>query len=314
MKGEIDMDYSPYVWMDNEIIPKEEANISVFAHTLHYGDGAFEGISVYKCIDGRSAIFRLMDHVNRLFFSATANAVIIPFTPNEIYHAIIKIVRENALEEGYVRPLVIVGEGDMGPYAPNNPIHVALMTWKWGSSYMGADALKNGVSLGISKKWRRVNSAMPFSAKVVGNYVNAKMVKKEAKENGFQDGIILNQHGHIAEVSAANIFLVKNNILKTPSLALPILSGITRASILTLARCELCLAVEENLIDNADVLFDADEAFVCGTAVEVSPIREVDNRLIGSVCPGPITTKIQELFFKAVKGELPAYQSWLTYV
>ncbi len=308
------MDYSSAVWMDGKPIPKEEAKISVFIHTLHYGDGGCEGIGVYKCTDGRSAIFRLMDHVNRLFFSATANAVRIPFKPIQIYNAIIDIVRANALDEGYVRPLVIVGEGDMGPYAANNSIHVVIMTWKWGDAYMGADALKNGVSLGISKKWRRVSSAMPFQAKVCGNYINAKMVKKEAKEKGFQDGIILSQHGHVSEVSAANIFIVKNNVLKTPSLGLPILGGITRDSIITLARKELSLNVEDGMIEGEDVLFSADEAFACGTAVEVSPIREIDNCRIGPVCPGPITTKIQELFFKAAKGEMPSYQQWLTYV
>lgn len=308
------MDYSPKVWMDGIFIPKEDVKISVFAHTLHYGDGAFEGINLYKCTDSRLAIFRLVEHIDRLFFSASANGITIPFAPAEIKQAIIDTVKINGLEEGYIRPLVFVGEGDMGPYAPNNPIHVVLMTWKWGAAYMGADALQKGVSFGISKKWRRVAYAMPFSAKVTGNYVNAKMTKKEAKENGFQDGIILSQYGHLAEVSAANIFIIKNNKLFTPSLALPILNGITRNSIIELVRRALGLVVDDDLIDNSNALFDADEAFACGTAVEVSPIKEVDNRLIGSVCPGPITTKIQEIYFKATRGELPAYQNWLTYV
>ncbi len=308
------IEYSSKVWMDGKIIPKEDAKISVFSHTLHYGDGAFEGINLYKCINGHSAIFRLVEHIDRLFFSALANGITIPFTPTEIKQAIIDTVKINSLQEGYIRPLVFVGEGDMGPYAPDNIVHVAILNWIWGSAYMGADALQKGVSLGISKKWRRVASAMPFSAKVVGNYVNAKMVKQEAKENGFQDGIILSQYSHLAEVSAANIFIIKNNKLLTPSLHLPILSGITRNSIIILARRELCLVVEDDLVTNTDVLFDADEAFVCGTAVELSPIREVDNRLVGSVCPGTITTRIQELYFKAARGELPAYQNWLTYI
>ncbi len=303
-------------WMDGKIIPRQEAQISVLAHSLHYGDGIFEGIKIYRCIDGRSAIFRLGSHVHRLFFSALVEGIKIPFTKMEIEQAIIDTVKFNNLQEGYIRPLVIYGEGDMGPCPHNNPVHVIIIMGDWEKYFT-----KKAISVKISK-WRRDNRVMPFSAKVTGNYVNAGLAKREAEALGFDDAIVLDRWGNISEASAANIFIVKDGNLMTPiamqslssiTLDPPILKGITRNSLIRLAH-DIGISVEETPI-NQNLLYDADEFFQTGTAAEITPIKDVEEIPIGKICPGPITQKLQELFLRAVRGEVPVYQKeWLTYV
>lgn len=295
-------------WMDGKIIPREEAKVSVMAHSLHYGDGIFEGIKVYKCIDGRSAIFRLGTHTHRLFYSASAIALKIPFSKMEIDQAIIDTVKANGLEEGYIRPLIILGEGDIGPCPHNNPVHVVIIVGEWGHYFA-----QETISVKISS-WRRDCRVMPFSAKVTGNYVNAGLAKREAELLGFNDAIVLDQWEYATEVSAANIFIVKDGVLMTPSVIQPILRGVTRDSIIRLAR-DMGISAREDAFINLNLLYAADEAFTAGTAAEITPIKEVEGSLIGKVCPGPITLKLKEMYLKAARGEIPQYQKeWLTYV
>ncbi len=310
------------IWMDGKLVPWQEANVHILTHTLHYGLGCFEGLRIYKCVDGRSAIFRLTSHIRRLFYSVHVAELKIPFSQLEIEQAVIETVKANKLEEGYIRPLVFVGDGDMGPLPKNNPVRLAIITWEWGH-YLGSAAINNGISVKISK-WRRSARAMPFQAKICGNYVNAALAKREVEKDGFQEAIILDEYGHVAEGSAENIFIAKNGKLMTPSAGLPILRGITRDTVICLALEKSGMRVEETLISE-DLLFDADEAFFTGTAAEITPIKEIGEQgggeiatlLVGRECPGPITRKLQELYFKLVRGELPDYQkrwAWLTYV
>jgi branched-chain amino acid aminotransferase len=236
----------------------------------------------------------------------------------EIEEAILETVRINKFKEGYIRPIVFLGEGDMGPLSKNNPVQTAIIIWPWGH-YLGKEALDNGISVKISK-WRRDNRVMPFYAKIGGNYVNAALAKREAEEAGCKEALIEDQYGHIVEGSAENIFMAKDGKLYTPSLTEPILKGITRSTAIHLA-ASIGLAVEETFI-SPELFFDADEAFFTGTAAEITPIKEAvkegentEKLPIGKVCPGPITKKIQELYFNAVRGEIPEYQKeWLTYV
>ncbi len=300
-----------FIWMDGKLVPWHEANVHVMTHTLHYGDGLFEGIRAYKCVDGRSAIFRLGSHIHRLFNSAFALKLKIPYTPLELEQAVLETAKANKFEEGYIRPLVLVGEGDMGPLPHNNPIQVIIITWEWGH-YMGQDALNNGISVKVSK-WIRDNRVLPFYAKVCGHYVNAGLAKREAEEAGFEEAILLDPWDNVIEGSAENIFIVKDGILMTPKITLPILRGITRDTVIYLAR-DIGITVDETMI-NLKFFYGADEAFYTGTAAEITPIKDVEKSPIGKVCPGSVTKKLQELYFKTVRGEIPAYQNkWLTYI
>ncbi len=302
-----------FIWMDGRFLPWAEANVHVMTHSIHYGTGIFEGINCYECKDGRSAIFKLEQHVRRLFKSASILGFIeIPFSLLEIKEAIIEIVKKNNIKEGYIRPIVIVGAGGIGPLPHGNPVHVAIAVMEPIIGYFGKDAIEKGVSVTVSS-WRRDNRVMPFAAKAAGNYINSALVKLEAKKNGFDEGIVLDTRGHIDEGSAANIFIIRDGKLVTPPLSMPILKGITRDTVITLAQNELHLEVKETLFGPED-MYESDEAFFCGTAAEISPIRNIEERFIGKVCPGPITKKLQELYSGTVRGKIPKYKRWLTYV
>jgi branched-chain amino acid aminotransferase len=311
---------SPMVWMNGEFVPLEEAKISVWAHGVHYGDDIFEGLKVYKCIDGRSAIFRLSPHVRRLFFSASVIGLKIPFSIIEIEQAIINTIKKNNLQEGYIRPLVISGEGDIGPYPHNNAIHTVIGTGGW-ESYFNKETIRTKIS-----RWRRDCRVMPFYAKVAANYVTAKLAKMEAEAFGADDAIVLDLHNYVVEMSAANIFVVKDKILMTPSKDQPILRGITRDSVIRLAQ-DMGIKVNGEAMINKTLLYNSDEVFSSGTAAEITPIKTVaeedteENKYeditevpIGAECPGPITKKLKEFFLKVVRGEIPEYAEWLTYV
>jgi branched-chain amino acid aminotransferase len=311
-----------FIWMDGKLVPWQEASIHVMTHSLHYGLGIFEGIRVYKRIDGRSGIFRLNSHIQRLFNSALLTKIIkIPFPILEIEQAVIETVKANGLDEGYIRPLVIVGTGDMGPLPKNNLIHTIIITWQWGH-YLGKEALDKGIRVKISK-WRRDNRVSSWKAKITGHYVNAAFAKKEAEEAGYDEAIVTDTRGCPIEGSAENLFIVKDGNFLTPSLEEPILAGVTRSSIIRLAR-DRGITVDDNVTIFKDDLYEADEAFFCGTAAEITPIRlvaeedkygDIEETLIGSECPGPLTKELQELFFKVVRGEIPEYaKEWLTYV
>ncbi|GMR05232.1 MAG: branched-chain amino acid transaminase [Thermodesulfobacteriota bacterium] len=304
------MEKAGKIWMDGRFVEWADANVHLMTHTLHYGLGVFEGIRCYECVDGRSAIFRLREHTKRLFASAHISLIEIPFTMDEISEATAETVRVNNLKQGYIRPLVYLGAGSMGLYPKDNPVRVAIAAWPWGA-YLGEDGLANGIRVKISSFSRNhVNSGMT-KAKIVGNYVNSILAKREVVASGFDEALLLDTEGFVSEGSGENIFIVRDGAIKTTSLT-SILNGITRDAIITIAR-DKGLAVTEQRFTR-DELYTADEAFFTGTAAEITPIREVDGRKIGPGKPGPITKAVQETFFSAVKGGDKSYEDWLWYI
>jgi len=299
-----------YIWFDGKLIPWDEAQVPLLTHTLHYGLGVFEGIRAYLCVDGRTAIFRLREHIRRLFDSAHVMQLEMPFSRAEIEAACGDILRANGQKEAYIRPLVFVGDGVMGLNPQDNPIRVAVISWVWGA-YLGEEGLRLGIRAKTSSFIRHHVNIMMTMTKTVGNYVNSILAKREAIQGGFDEAIMLDTEGYVAEATGENIFIVRDGLIKTPPLS-SVLPGITRASIITLAQ-DRGMPVEERRFSR-DELYLADEAFFTGTAAEVTPVREVDGRRIGPGQPGPITLNLQEAFFKVVKGEDPRYQQWLTYV
>ena len=297
------------IWMDGQFVNWKDARVHVLTHTLHYGVGAFEGIRCYKAGEG-SAIFRLDDHVERLFASAHIMSIEIPYTRDEIKEAIKETVRINRLDACYIRPIVYVGYGSMGLYVEDNPINVAIAAWTWGS-YLGDEGLKKGIRVKISSFTRHHVNISMTRAKVPGYYVNSILAKKEVKAAGYDEAVLLDPDGYIAEGSGENIFMVRKGIMKTTPLT-SILAGITRESIIHLAREMGMTVVEERF--TRDDLYIADEAFLTGTAAELTPIREVDNRVIGTGKPGPVTQRLQDAFFNIVQGREKRYKDWLTYL
>jgi branched-chain amino acid aminotransferase len=297
------------IWMDGKLVPWDKATVHVLTHTLHYGLGAFEGIRCYNTLKG-PAIFRLDEHVARLFQTAHIFLIDIPYTQEEIRKAIIKTVKVNKLKECYIRPLVYIGNGAMGLYPNDNPIKVSIAAWPWGA-YLGEEGLEKGIRVRISSFIRHhVNSNMS-RGKVCGYYVTSQLAKKEAISGGFDEGLLLDTEGYVSEGSGENIFIVRSGAIKTTPLT-SILEGITRDSILTLAR-DFGIPTEEQRFTR-DEIYICDEAFFTGTAAEVTPIRELDNRIIGKGTAGPITKKLQAAFFDIVKGKNKKFESWLTYV
>ncbi|MBF0541143.1 MAG: branched-chain amino acid transaminase [Nitrospirae bacterium] len=297
------------IWMDGKFINWNDATVHIMTHTLHYGLGLFEGIRCYKVKNG-SAVFRLKEHIKRLFDSAHIFQLKIPFTEEEVMNAVIETIKINKLAECYIRPLVYVGYGAMGIDPKDNPIRLAIAVWPWGS-YLGDDGLKNGIRVKTSSFIRgHVNSVMQ-RAKVTGYYATTQLAKKEALSMGFDEALLLDPEGFVAEGAGENIFIVRNGELKTTTLT-SILEGITRDSVITLAH-DLGIALREERFTR-DEVYISDEAFFTGTAAEVTPIRELDGRPIGKSCPGEITKKIQSVFFDAVWGKLEKYHHWLTFL
>ena len=299
-----------FVWLDGKLIDWDQAQIHVLTHTLHYGLGVFEGIRCYKCQDKRSAVFRLKDHIRRLFDSAQAMMLEIPFSKDEIYQAVIETLKTNGQKEAYIRPIVFIGDGTMGLYPGENPIRVSIITWGWGS-YLGKEGLKQGIRAKISSFTRHHVNIMMTKTKTCGNYVNSILAKLEVVKAGYDEAIMLDTEGYVCEATGENIFIIRDKVLKTPPLT-SVLPGITRDSIITLAQ-DLGYKVEEKRFTR-DELYIADEAFFSGTAAEVTPIREVDDRQIGEGKPGPITQKIQKLYFDVVKGKIEKYHYWLDFI
>jgi len=304
---EIVLKETAFIWMDGKMVPWKEATVHVLTHTLHYGLGVFEGIRCYQVTAG-SAIFRLQDHVTRLLGSAHVVQIRIPYSQKEIEQAIIETVRVNRLESGYIRPIAFIGYGEMGLYVHENPIHLSIAAWPWGT-YLGDEGIRNGIRIAVSSFVRHhVNVSMP-RAKVTGHYVNSQMAKREAKDNGYDEAILLDVDGFVAEGPGENIFIVKKGVLKTPS-PMSLLNGITRDTVIRLAEDQKIPIAEERL--SRDDLYLADEAFFTGTAAEITPIREVDGRCIGTGKPGPITLNIQKHFFDIVQGKEKEHPEWLT--
>ncbi|WP_291321215.1 branched-chain amino acid transaminase [Desulfonatronospira sp.] len=298
---------SEFIWFDGKLVPWEEASVHVLTHTLHYGVGVFEGIRSYKCKDNTSAIFRLEEHVERLFNSARTVEMEIPYTEEEICQAIVDTLKANKMDQGYIRPLAFIGDGAMGVHPGENSIRLIVATWPWGT-YLGEDALQSGIRVRTSSFTRHHVNVMMTKAKVAGNYVNSVLAKREAKADGYDEALMLDVDGYVAEATGENIFLVKQGKLKTPPLG-AILGGITRDSLITMAR-DMGYDVTEQRFTR-DELYMADEAFFCGTAAEVTPIREVDRRTIGQGKAGPNTLLFQSEYFKIVRGENMKYAEWL---
>ncbi len=299
-----------YIWFDGALVPWEKAQVHVLTHALHYGTAAFEGIRVYRCFDGSSAIFRLSEHVSRLFQSMKILGLSIPHTEETISDAIIKTVDVNKLKEGYIRPLSFVGEGVMGVYPGGNPIQTIIAVWPWGV-YLGSEALEKGIRVKTSSFARHHVNVMMTKAKLAGNYVNSVLAKMEVKKDGYDEALMLDVHGFVSEATGENIFMVHNGVIKTTPLT-SVLSGITRDTVICIARDLGYQVVEQQF--TRDELYTAEEAFFSGTAAEITPIREVDNRSIGTGTIGHITKRIQETYFRVVKGQDTHYSFWLTKV
>ncbi len=303
------LEASEKIWMDGKLVAWQEATVHVLTHSLHYGLAAFEGLRCYKGRNG-SAIFRLHEHVDRLFESTHIALMRMPYDKKQVAEAIVETVRANRLEACYIRPIVYVGYGAMGLYPGDNPIRLAIAAWRWGT-YLGEEALVNGIRAKVSSFTRHhVNIAMT-RAKVSGYYVNSILAKHEVKADGYDEAILLDPEGYVAEGTGENVFLVRKGQLKTTPLT-SILEGITRNSVLQLARERNIPVVEERF--TRDAMYVADEVFLTGTAAEITPVREIDGRRIGSGTPGPVTKDLQKAFFQIVRGEDPTHAAWLTRV
>jgi len=298
------------IWMDGRLIPWEEAKVHILTHSLHYGLAVFEGIRCYLGHDGKSAVFRLREHVDRLFDSAQIGDIKIPYSKREISEACKETLRANRLKEGYIRPIVFIGEGVMGVYPGDNPIQVAIITWSWGA-YLGEEALEKGIRVKVSSYTRHHVNVMMTKAKICGNYVNSVLAKREAMKMGYDEALMLDTEGYVSEASGENIFMAKNGVFKTTPLT-SILPGITRDSVIQIAKARKITLLEERF--TRDELYTAQEAYFTGTAAELTPIREVDDRTVGNGKPGPVTRELQAAFFDIVKGKNSEYREWLDYL
>jgi len=295
--------------MDGSLVDWADAKVHVLTHSLHYGLAAFEGLRCYKGKSG-SAIFKLQEHVDRLFDSAHIGMMTIPYEKKQVAEAIVETVRSNKLDACYIRPLVYVGYGAMGVYPGDNPIKLAIAAWKWGS-YLGDDALANGMRACVSSFTRHHVNVSMTRGKISGYYVNSILAKREAKANGYDEAILLDPEGYVSEGTGENIFIVRKGRLKTTPLT-SILEGITRNAVIELAREQGLVVLEERF--TRDEMYIANEVFVTGTAAELTPVREIDKRSIGTGKPGPVTAALQKRFFSIVRGEDPSHESWLTRV
>ncbi len=298
------------IWLDGKMVPWDQAQVHVLTHTLHYGMGVFEGIRCYERQDGRSAIFRLEDHIDRLYDSAQILLMKIPYPKEEVLKACKEIFRINKLKSGYLRPLAFIGDGAMGLYATDNPIRMTIVAWPWGT-YLGDEGVKNGIRAKVSSYSRlHVNIAMTKS-KAVANYLNSILAKREAMMANYEETIMLDTQGNVVEASGENIFFVKKGIVYTPPTT-SALQGITRDTVLRMLKSDGGGVVEKNF--PRDELYIADEIFLSGTAAEITPIRELDDRVIGTGKPGPVTKKIQMEYFDLVKGSSKKHPEWLSYL
>jgi len=297
------------IWYDGKLVPWREATTHVLTHTLHYGMGVFEGVRAYETAQG-TAIFRLQEHTDRLFRSAHILGIPMPFDKDSLNAAHKAVVKENGLKSGYLRPMAFYGAEAMGISAKTLKVHVIVAAWPWGA-YLGQEALEKGIRVKTSSFTRHHVNVTMCRAKANGNYMNSILAHKEAETDGYDEALLLDVDGLVAEGSGENVFVVRNGILYTPDLT-SALEGITRATIMQLAG-ELGIKVVEKRITR-DEVYGADEAFFTGTAAEVTPIRELDNRQIGAGRRGPITETLQTLYFDCVQGRSAAHAGWLSHV
>ncbi|MBM3365411.1 MAG: branched-chain amino acid transaminase [Betaproteobacteria bacterium] len=297
------------IWKDGKLVDWRDANLHMLTHSLHYGMAVFEGVRAYKTIDG-TAIFRLREHTQRLYNSAKIFQMAIPFDMETLIEAQKEVVRANQLESCYLRPLVWIGSEKMGVSARGNTIHVGIAAWPWGA-YLGEEGLKRGIRVKTSSFTRHHVNVSMVRAKASGYYINSILANQEVTAEGYDEALLLDTDGYVSEGAGENVFLIRNGKIYTPDLA-SCLDGITRDAVLTMAR-DLGIEVIEKRITR-DELYCADEAFFTGTAAEITPIRELDSRQIGIGSRGPVTEKLQSLFFDVVGGKAPQYQHWLTRV
>ena len=297
------------IWLDGEMVPWREAKVHVLTHTLHYGMGVFEGVRAYKTDQG-TAIFRLQEHTDRLFNSAKIMRMPMPFSKEQQHEAQKAVVRENGLDSAYLRPMCFYGSEGMGLRADNLETHAMVAAWTWGS-YLGADNMEKGIRIKTSTFSRHHVNVTMCKAKANGNYMNSMLALREALDDGYDEALLLDVDGYVSEGSAENFFLVKNGVIYTPDLT-SALDGITRKTVVTLAQ-DLGFEVREKRITR-DEVYVADEAFFTGTAAEVTPIRELDRRPIGTGTRGPVTQQLQALYLDVVHGRSDQYRAWLTLV
>lgn len=305
------MEKSEKIWLDGKFVPWHEANVHILTHTLHYGLGVFEGIRCYQTKKRKSAIFRLQEHVDRLFNSAIILGIDIPFFKKEISNTILQVVRENKLDECYIRPIVFLGHNQMGLNPSGVDVRVAIAAWPWGA-YLGDDGINKGIRVRISSFTRHHVNITMTRAKACGYYINSILAKAEAVRDGYDEAILLDPQGYVSEGSGENIFLLSKGRLKTPTLSCSNLEGITRDSIFDICK-HLKIGIEEGCITR-DELYIADEVFLTGTAAEITPVREIDNRIIGNGKRGKTTARIQKMFFEIVRGNHTKFKKWLTKV
>ena len=297
------------IWMNGRLVDFADAKIHVLTHAIHYGSGLFEGIRCYNTRNQGPAIFRLDDHTRRLYDSAKIYRMDIPFTPEEFKQACVDTVAANEFEDCYLRPIVYRGFHSLGVFPAACPVDVVVAAWVWGK-YLGPEAIENGVDVRVSSWNRMAPNTFPALAKATGNYVNSILIRQEAAIDGYAEGIALDVNGYVSEGSGENVFVVRDGRIMTPPLGASILAGITRASILKIAR-EMGLEVTETLIPR-EMLYVADEVFFSGTAAEVTPIRTIDRIPVGNGRRGPVTERIQKEFFAYIAGEIPDRFGWFT--
>ncbi|WP_370655491.1 branched-chain amino acid transaminase [Candidatus Binatus sp.] len=298
---------SDKIWMDGAMVPYDQATVHVLTHSLHYGLGVFEGMRCYKTDNGHSAIFRAREHIRRLIESGHIVEMKVPYSQEELLKACADIVRVNKFAECYLRPLVFFGEGEMGLSARGNKIRVSIAAWPWGA-YLGQDSAEKGVRLKTSSFVRFHHNSMMPAAKVTGHYVNSILAGYEARRGGYDEALLLNTEGFVAEGSGENVFVIRDGIVVTPPLT-SVLAGITRDAVIRILR-DLSIEVREQSFAR-DAFYIADEAFMTGTAAEVTPVVELDDRKIGSGRPGPLTAKVMSVFQDALRGRDPRYREWL---
>lgn len=299
---------TPKIWMNGKLVNWDEAKVHILTHTLHYGTGVFEGIRAYETSSG-PAVFRLTDHIKRLFDSAQIMGMDMPYSVEELVEATKQTVASTGLSSCYARPIAYYGYGEMGLNTLPCKVDVAIACWPWGA-YFGADALEKGVRLKVSSWTRHDHNTMPPAAKTVGNYVNSSLAKVEALKAGYDEAVMLAPNGLVAECTGENIFCVRNGVILTPPLSAGALEGITQRSVTKIAR-DLGFDIRVDNIARSD-LYIADEVFICGTAAEVSSVDSVDDRKVP--CPGPMTKAIASTFAKAVRGQDDRYKQWCEHI
>ena len=296
-----------YIWFNGELVEWDKATVHVLAHVVHYGSSFFEGIRCYETPRG-TAVFRLTPHIRRLFDSARIYRTEVPYSQEQLVTAVKDTVRANKLKAGYIRPVVYRGYGEIGVNPANNPVEVAIATIEWGK-YLGAEAMENGVDVCVSSWTRFAPNTLPSMSKAGGNYLNSQLVKMEALQNGYSEGIVLGTDGYVSEGSGENLFLVRDGVVVTPPVGASILPGITRDTVITLLR-DQGIEVRQQSIPR-EMLYIADELFFTGTAAEVTPVRSVDRIAVGAGKRGPITEAVQSAFFGVVQGEREDPYGWL---